>query len=162
VELVNDLLGLDTEKLESYQMASRAIVIFFMSLILLRISGIRTLGRQSAFDTLTSLMLGSIMGRAVVAEQSFFGSILAAFLLMLLHRLTAWITYHNKKTGSIIKGEVLLLMKDGNWEKKNLSRAHITEEDIMEALRHDVNISSLDKVKEVYLERSGEISIIKK
>jgi uncharacterized membrane protein YcaP (DUF421 family) len=162
VELFNDILGLDAENLQPYQMAFRAVTILFISLLMLRISGIRTLGKQSAFDTLTSLMLGSIMGRAVVANQSFFGSILATFLLMLLHRLTAWITFRSKKTGSIIKGEGLLLMKDGDWKKENLMKSHITEEDIMEALRHDVNVNSLDKIKEVYLERSGEISIIKK
>jgi uncharacterized membrane protein YcaP (DUF421 family) len=162
VEFFNDILGLDAENLQPYQMAVRAVLIFFISLLLLRISGIRTLGKQSAFDTLTSLMLGSIMGRAVVASQSLLGSILATFLLMLLHRLTAWITFRSKKTGSIIKGEGLLLMKNGIWKRKNLMKSHITEEDIMAALRHDVNLNSLNKIKKVYLERSGEISIIKK
>jgi uncharacterized membrane protein YcaP (DUF421 family) len=161
MEFFNDVLGLEVEKLQPYQMTARAVVVFFTSLILLRIAGIRTLGKQSAFDTLTSLMLGAIMGRAVVTDQSFFGSILAALVLMLLHRLTAWIAYRSKITGAIIKGESLLLMRDGNWERKNLSRSHVTEEDIMEALRHDINITSLDKIREVYLERSGEISIIK-
>jgi uncharacterized membrane protein YcaP (DUF421 family) len=162
LEFFNDILGLDVEKLQPYQMAARAVVIFFISLLLVRISGIRTLGRQSAFDILTSLMLGSILGRSVVASQSFFGSILAVFLLMLLHRLTAWVTYRSKKTGAIIKGEELLLMKEGEWKKNNLSKSHITEEDVMEALRHDINKTSLDEIREVYLERSGEISIIKK
>jgi|SRR6185436_16247191 len=161
MELFNNILGLDAEKLEAYQMAARAVIIFFISLLLLRIAGIRTLSKQSAFDTLTSLMLGAIMGRAVVANQSFFGSILAALVLMLLHRLMAWITFHNKKAGGIIKGESLLLMKDGKKQLKNLSKEHITEEDILEALRRNVNMTSLEKIKEVYLERSGDISIIK-
>src|SRR5438046_4625299 len=100
MELLNDLLGLDAEKLEAYQMIFRAIIVFFTTLIFIRIAGIRTLGKQSSFDTLTSLMLGAIMGRAVVTEQSFFGSILATLVLMLLHRLVAWVTFKSKKAGA--------------------------------------------------------------
>jgi uncharacterized membrane protein YcaP (DUF421 family) len=161
MELLNDLLGLDAEKLEPYQMIFRAIIVFFTTLIFIRIAGIRTLGKQSAFDTLTSLMLGAIMGRAVVTEQSFFGSILATLVLMLLHRLVAWVTFKSKKAGAIIKGRNILLMRGGEKQKKNFAATHITEEDIMEVLRHDLNTTSLDKIKEVYLERSGNISIIK-
>jgi uncharacterized membrane protein YcaP (DUF421 family) len=161
MEFFDRILGLHAEKVEAYQMAARAIIIFFTSLIFLRIAGIRTLGRQSAFDTLTSLMLGAIMGRAVVTNQSFFGSILATLVLMLLHRLMAWIAFRSKKAGAIIKGKPLLLIKDGKKQQKNLARSHITEDDISEALRRDVNSTSFDEIKEVYLERSGEISIIK-
>lgn len=142
-------------------MVARAVIIFFTSLVFVRIAGIRTLGKQSAFDTLTSLMLGAIMGRAVVTNQSFFGSILATLVLMLLHRLMAGIAFRNKKIGAVIKGKSLLHMKSGKKEQKNLTRSFITEADILEALRHDANITSLDKIKEVYLERSGDISIIK-
>jgi len=158
---LDNLLGLHAEKLEAYQMAVRAVIIFFTALILVRIAGIRTLGKQSAFDTLTSLMLGAIMGRAIVTDQSFFGSILATLVLMLLHRMVAWLTFKSKKMGSILKGRNILLMRDGARHQKNLAHTHITEEDILEVLRRDVNITSLDKIKEVYLERSGDISIIK-
>ena len=161
MEFLNNLLGLEVEKLEPYQMAARAFIIFFIALLMIRIAGIRTFGKQTAFDTLTSLMLGAIIGRAVVTNQSFFGSILATLVLMLLHRLMAWLTFRNKKIGAIIKGKNLLLMKNGKREEENLSKTHITEEDILEALRRDVNITSLEKIKEVYLERSGDISIIK-
>jgi uncharacterized membrane protein YcaP (DUF421 family) len=142
-------------------MIFRAIIVFFTTLIFIRIAGIRTLGKQSSFDTLTSLMLGAIMGRAVVTEQSFFGSILATLVLMLLHRLVAWVTFKSRKAGAIIKGCDILLMRGGEKQQKNLAATHITEEDIMEVLRRDLNTTSLDKIKEVYLERSGNISFIK-
>jgi len=162
MEILDTLFGLTSEKLSGYQMVARAGMMFVTSLILIRIGGIRTLGKQSAFDTLTLLMLSSIIGRAIVAaDQPFFGTMLAAFILMLLHRSTAWITFRNKKAGKLIKGTSLLLLKNGQRQEKNLSRSLITEEDILEALRRDINITSLDKIKEVYLERSGEISIIK-
>jgi uncharacterized membrane protein YcaP (DUF421 family) len=162
MDFFNNLLGLDVENLEAYQMAARAVIIFFISLLFVRIAGIRTLGKQTAFDTLTALMLGSIMGRSVVVAQSFFGSVLAVLVIMILHRLAAWITFKSKKAGKIIKGEKLLLIKNGMKQNKNLRKSHITEEDILEALRYESHMNSLDKITEVYLERSGEISVIKK
>ena len=161
MEHLDSLIRLDAEEPDPLQMAVRAVIVFFTALVFIKIAGLRMLGKRSAFDTLTSLMLGAIMGRAVVAGQSFIGAMLAAFVIMLLHRFVAWLTFHNKKMGALLKGESLLLMKDGVKEEKNLENSHITEEDIMGALRHDVHISSLDKIKEVYLERSGEISIVK-
>lgn len=163
MEVIENLFGLDEHKLETYQMIARAFVIFFVALLLIRVSGIRTLGKQSAFDNLTALILGAIMGRAIVsAEQPFFGSILATLVIMVLHRVVAWITYRSKKMGVILKGRELLLIKNGEPNKKNMKQTHITREDILETLRKDVNVPSLDTIKEVYLERSGEISFIKK
>ena len=163
MEFIENLFGLDEHKLETYQMIARAVVIFFVALLLIRVSGIRTLGKQSAFDNLTALILGAIMGRAIVsAEQPFFGSIIATLVIMVLHRIVAWITYRSKKMGVILKGRELLLIKNGEPHEKNMKQAHITGEDILETLRKDVNVPSLDTIKEVYLERSGEISFIKK
>jgi uncharacterized membrane protein YcaP (DUF421 family) len=162
VETIKDIFGIDVQKLETYQMISRAVVIFFISLVLVRVSGIRTLGKQNAFDNLTALMLGAIMGRAIVsAEQPFFGSIIATLVIMILHRFVSWLTFHNKKSGVILKGKHLLLVKNGERIEKNLKKTNITEEDILESLRRDVNVPSLDKIKEVYLERSGDLSFVK-
>lgn len=162
MDTIQDIFGLDADKLMTYQMMARAVLIFFISLALIRISGIRTLGKTSAFDQLTALMLGAIMGRVVVsAQQSFFGSILAACVIMLLHRLVSWATFKSKKAGLIFKGKSVLLFKDGQKLQDNLAKTNITEADILEALRRNVNVSSLEEVKEVYLERSGEMSFIK-
>jgi uncharacterized membrane protein YcaP (DUF421 family) len=120
------------------------------------------LGKQSSFDTLTALMLGAILGRAAITERSFFGCLLAALILVLLHRFVAWITFKSKRIGKYLKGENVLLMKDGVRNEKNFSDQHITEEDIYEALREKLHTGSLDEVKEIHMERSGNLSLVKK
>lgn len=161
MELLDEILGLQAEQLTAYQMAVRAVMIFFISLLLIRVSGIRTLGKQSAFDTLTSVMLGAIMGRAIVTNQPFFASLLAALVLMLLHRLTAWVTFKSKYIGGFVKGRSILLFENGKQNLKNQEKTLITDEDILEALRQNANSGSLKDIKEIHLERSGEISIVK-
>ena len=158
----NELLGLNAEYLKGYQMAVRAFILFFASLIMVRISGIRTLGKQTAFDQLTALMLGGIMARTVVTGKSFFGSLLASLVIMVLHRLMAWISFKNKKLGSILKGKPVLLQENENRQIDNQRKTHITDDDIKEALRTNLNTSDTSKIKEVYLERSGEISIVER
>lgn len=162
MEFIDSLLGLKTEHLQSHQMAARAFIMFFIGLVFIRISGVRMLGNQSAFDTLTILMLGAIMGRSIVTNQSLAGSICAALVLILLHRFVAWLTFKSHDAGKILKGQNVLMIKDGKKIIKNLSREHITEEDIMRAVRKDCHTTTLDDIKEVHLERTGEISIIKK
>ena len=163
MQFIENLFGLDAEKLTAYQMIARGIFTFFISLLLIRISGIRTLGKQSAFDNLTTLMLGAILGRGIVSSnQNFFGAIVAVCVIMLLHRLIAWITFRSKKTGIVFKGEDLLLMKNGRIIIENLKSSNISEEDILESLRKDVNSNSFVNIKEIRLERSGDISFVKK
>ena len=62
MDWLTNILGLNENDLKSYQMVARAIIMFFSGLTLLRMSVIRMLGKQSAFDHLTVLVLGAIMG----------------------------------------------------------------------------------------------------
>ncbi len=161
IQWLNDLLGLDKQTIEPQHMVFRAVLLFFIALIYIRIAGVRTLGKQSPFDHLTILMLGAIMGRAIVANQSFSGSLLAALVLMLLHRLVALITFKSSHAGKIFKGTHLVLYKNGNFINDNLSKTHITKEDIKESVREEINSDEMSKVKQVHIERSGHISVTK-
>ena len=120
------------------------------------------LGRQSAFDSLTALMLGAILGKAVISHDSFLGTLLAALVIMVLHRLVAWLTFKSSWIGSILKGKSILLFQNDRPVFKNLSRVHITENDLQEAVRKNLNADNMENVKEIYMDRSGELSIIKK
>jgi uncharacterized membrane protein YcaP (DUF421 family) len=161
MDILNELLGLHEEKLNAMQMCFRALIVFFAALIFIRIAGLRTFGRTSSFDKTTALILGAVLGRSIVSNQSFFGSLAACLLIMLLHRLIAWVGFTSKTAGKIFKGEPLLLYKDGKYVRSNMRRTHITEDDITEAIHLLPNLDKMSEVKEAYLERSGEISIIK-
>jgi uncharacterized membrane protein YcaP (DUF421 family) len=161
-ENLNHLLGLDDSGLEPHQMCARAIVVFFMALTYMRIGGLRMLGKQSAYDTLTTLILGAMLGKAIISTDSFIGTLMAALVLMGLHWLVAWATFKSSFLGSILKGKSLLLFCDGKPILKNLKKVQITEKDLLEAVRKKINTLDLNNVKEIYMERSGELSVITK
>lgn len=158
----NYLIGFDNNYVEPHQMAVRAALVFFIALIFVRTGGLRMLGRQSAFDSLTALMLGAILGKAVISHDSFPGTILAAFIIMVLHRLVALITFKSSWVGSILKGKSILMFENNEPVMKNLRRVHITENDLQEAVRKNLNMDDMSQVKEIYMDRSGELSVIRK
>jgi len=161
IEFLNYLLGLDDVNLKPYQMAARAVIVFFLALGYVRTGGLRMLGRQSAYDSLTALMVGAILGKAVVSPDSFSGTLLAALVIMILHRLVAWITFKSSIAGRVLKGKSILLYQHGKPITKNLSSVHITETDLLEAARKQLNVNEMSHVKEIYMDRSGELSVIK-
>ncbi len=160
-EYLNFLLGFDDGSVEPHQMAARAAVVFFLALTYVRTGGLRMLSRQSAYDSLTALMLGAILGKAVVSHDSFLGTLLAALVIMILHRLVAWITFKSSWAGSILKGKSIMLFQHNKPLLENLSRVHITENDLQEAVRKNLNMDDMSLVKEIYMDRSGDLSVIK-
>lgn len=158
-EYLNYLLGFDNANLRPQQMAARAAVVFFIALVYVRTGGLRMLGKQSAYDSLTALMLGAILGKAVVSQDSFLGTLLAALVIMILHRLVAWITFKSSWAGSILKGKSIVLFQNNKPLLENLRRVHITENDLQEAVRKNLNMDDMSQVKEIYMDRSGELSV---
>ena len=59
MDILHTLFG-EGKDLNSLQMVCRAVGCFFITLALIRIAGIRTFGRRTAFDNVITIMLGSI------------------------------------------------------------------------------------------------------
>lgn len=159
-----NLLGLnaDVETITASQMAVRAVLVFIAALAMLRVAGPRTFGRDTAFDLVLKITLGSMLSRAVVAASPFAATLVACAVFVGLHRLLAMLAYHYKGIGWLIKGESSLLAEKGELLRANMRQNEITEKELLEGLRETANTQSLDQIKTVHLERSGKISVVKK
>ncbi len=155
------LIG-EGKELDPFQMAIRAVIIFLIALIFIRFSGRRTFGMLSPFDNVISILLGAILSRAVIGESPFFSTILVAFIIVVLHRLFAWIALYSGAFGSMIKGNATIIYKDGEVIRKNMKRFYITDKDLLEGIRLQAHVDSLDEIKAAYIERDGKISVIMK
>ena len=163
-ELWDTLFGPDADShtITALQMTVRAVLVFFAVLALLRVSGKRTFGANTAFDMVVKIVLGAVMSRAVVAASPFWGTLLAGFVLVGLHRLLAWASFRSKTIGRLVKGEGMVLVEDGRPNAANLRRNNLTEEDLREGLRENGNLATPDQAQTVRLERDGNISVVKK
>jgi len=161
IDLLHAAFG-QGKDLDTLQMVNRAIVSFFLTLILIRIAGIRTFGKKTPFDNVIIIMLGSIFSRVVVGASPFIPTTAACFAFVLVHRFLAWISLYNDRVGSWIKGEASTLYANGQLNTENMRKGRISMKDLHESVRQRTNEDSLEHVKEIILERTGEISIIKK
>lgn len=161
MQTINDLFG-QGQDLNSLQMSLRAIVIFFIALILLRYTGMRVFGIKSAFDTCVMIMLGAVLSRAVVGASPFIPTVASSAALVIVHRLIARISVSNQFLSHLVKGKPLSLYKDGILNDKNLKRCALSYGDVIEEVRINMSQNNLDNIEEIFMERTGKISVIKK
>lgn len=152
----------DSKTITDVQLLTRAILVFFATLALLKLSGPRTFGGSTAFDLVVKIMLGSLLSRAIVAASSFGGTLLAALAFVLLHRGLAWASYRYRWVDELVKGKVFLLAEHGQANHSQLKKLNLNELDMLEGLHENGNVAGLDKTAAVYLERDGSISVVKK
>jgi uncharacterized membrane protein YcaP (DUF421 family) len=161
MELLINIFG-EGKDLNALQMSSRGIVMFFIALVLIRISGRRSFGIRTPLDNIITISLGAIMSRAVVGASAFVPVIVCCFVIVLLHRGFGWLIVHHKGFGRLIEGDKIALFEGGKLIKSNMERGLICEEDMMQGVRKSALTEDMSKIDKVYMERNGEVSAIKK
>ena len=156
---INELIG-QADHVTALQMSIRAVIMFVIMLLLIRIGGVRIFGKRSGFDTIIMITMGSIVARGIAGASPFLSSIAAASAMIAVHRVLGWLSSKSRTFEILIKGDHRILYRDGKIISKNLIRASLTEEDLWESLRLETKSNSLDKVEEAYLETNGRISFI--
>lgn len=161
METITQLFG-EGERQSVLQMSLRAVVVFIITLILLRIAGRRSFGMKSPFDNIIVILLGAILSRAVVGASEFCPTIAAATVIAVLHRFGAWLAALNLRFGALIKGQKIVLFKNGRIQNDNMRRALVSESDLYGSLRSSMNVEDFDSIDSAYMENNGQISFVKK
>ncbi len=148
--------------LSGTQMFLRAIIVFFLALLLIRISGRRSFGLRAPFDNIIAILLGAILSRIVVGAGPFFPTLTACLIITILHRVVARLSVTNNFFENLTKGQKILLYHNGEFIEKNLKRALVSKEDVLESIRLMIYSDDLKNIEKIYMERTGQISITKK
>ncbi len=147
--------------LTAYHMTARVVVVFIFALLLIRISGRRSFGIKSPLDNIIIILLGTILGRAVVGVSPFFPVLICSLVLVVLHRLIAALFARSPLLSQTLEGKKILLFENKTFLWKNLNRAMLSKEDIMQGLRLSALTEDTDEIEKIYIERNGKISIVK-
>ena len=158
--LAAQALGLDAEKLTVWHMTLRAIVVYVVGIVLVRLGEKRFLGKNTAFDVLLAIILGSVVSRAVTGSSEFVPTLAAGFVLVGMHWLLAAVAFRSDRFGTLIKGRERTLIRDGEIQWDEMRGAHISKDDLLGALRTSAKVSDPGNVAAARLERSGDISVI--
>ncbi len=160
-EGIAQALGLGVEDLGAWQMALRALVVYIATLLMVRLGEKRFLGKNTAFDIILGIILGSVVSRAINGSAPFFPTLVAGFVLVGLHWLFSVLSFRSDHFGTLIKGSTRTIVKDGEIMWTAMRKSHLSKDDLLGALRTEASISAPEEVKEARLERSGKISVIR-
>ena len=130
--------------------------------LLVRLSGLRSLSKMTGFDFVTTIAVGSLIATAGVSTSwSTFAQALAGIGgLFGLHWLLAKWRVHSNFAQRVLGNEPILLMEHGRFIQEALTSERIARADIYAKMR-GAGIMEPDQVRAVVLERTGDISIIK-
>lgn len=145
-----------------WELMLRAVVVYFVLLALIRLSGKRTIGQYTPFDLLLVVLLGNAVQNALLGQdQSLSGGLLLAATLITLNWLIGWIGARNTRLDRMLTGEPVVLAHDGKVYQAALRRQNISASEFEEAMR-EAECESYADIHLALLETNGRISIIKR
>jgi uncharacterized membrane protein YcaP (DUF421 family) len=153
-------IGLEPKELGFLHIAVRAIIVFFVTLIMVRVGNKRFLSSMSAFDAIVGFILASVLARAVNGSSAFFPTLAGGFVLIGVHRLLAFIAVRCAWFERLVKGTAEELVQRGKVNHNAMRSYQISETDLLEEARLNAQVSKLDEIKSATLERNGEISVV--
>jgi uncharacterized membrane protein YcaP (DUF421 family) len=158
------LLGPDGKatELTVINISLRAFFIFIIGLVLVRIGDRRSLAQKTAFDAVFIVLLGSMLSRAINGTAPFLTTIAAAIALMVTHRVFAFGACKSHWFGQLIKGKPVTVVRNGEVDWDRLKQALVSKHDFEEDLRLDAQTDDASAIAIARIERSGDISFIKK
>jgi uncharacterized membrane protein YcaP (DUF421 family) len=138
----------------------RAAAAYVFIVFLMRVVGRRELSSMEPSDIILLVVIGDLVQNGVTqSDYSVTGLVLAAGTIGLLATATAFLTYRSKRIRSVVEGEPVILVQNGETIDRNLKNERLTLDELMEQARLQ-QIESLDQVKWAVLETSGSISFI--
>ncbi|APT91849.1 membrane protein [Corynebacterium phocae] len=145
---------------------SRIVIIGILSyitiMVILRLTGKRTLSQLNAFDFIITVALGSTMASIILSSDvSYSEGLLAMSLLAGLQLVVAWLSSRSKDFRKTITSQPALLVKNGQVLPGAIKEHRLSEAGVRQAVRMS-GVGGLDKVAAVVLEANGKISVITK
>jgi uncharacterized membrane protein YcaP (DUF421 family) len=139
----------------------KAVVIYFVLWLLIRVSGRRTLAELSTFDFILFLVIGGATQRALIGQDySLTNAFVVITTLIVVNILVGLVERDFRFVSKIITGVPTILVDNGHLLTGRMRRARVTADDIMERARMLHGLETLEQIKYAILEASGDISII--
>jgi uncharacterized membrane protein YcaP (DUF421 family) len=135
---------------------------YLLVIVLLRVSGKRTLSKMNAFDFIVTIALGSTLATLILDENlSLLEGGAALAVLIFGQLLITFLSSRFKPVMRLVKAEPTLVYHDGKFLEDVLKRERVTEEEVLAAARGSGH-PSLESVDSVVLESDGSFSVLNK
>src|SRR5438094_10245141 len=128
-------LSVEPKDLTFIQISLRAIIVFLVTLIIMRLGHKRSLSRKTPFDAVLLVILPAVRSRAINGSAAFFATIGGGVRLVVLHRLFACLAFYSHGFGILVKGRPDVIVLDGDCDFRVMRRNHVSTNEIDEDMR---------------------------
>lgn len=149
---------------ESWESLLRVLMVggsaYVALVVMLRLSGKRTLSKMNAFDLVVTVALGSTLA-TVLLDRSvpLADGVLALGLLVFLQYAITWTSVRSDRFQDLVKAVPTTLVRDGDFLEDNMRAQRVTREEIEAALRQH-GVAAVDRARSVTLETDGSLSVV--
>lgn len=141
----------------------RGAAVYLILVVIMRISGRRTLAEATPFDFILLLIIAETTQQALLAED--FSITNAVLLIVTLIGIDIFFSYLKRWSplaSRLLEGTPTVLIRDGEIDCRALKRSRVEETDILVSARQTHGLENLDQVKHAVLETDSGISVIPK
>ncbi|MDX6751424.1 DUF421 domain-containing protein [Geminicoccaceae bacterium 1502E] len=128
--------------------------------LLLRVSGKRTLAKMNAFDLVVTVALGSTLASILLTKSVALAEGLLGFaLLVALQYGVAWASVRSSRVRALVKSEPRLLLWKGRYLEDAMRAERVSQDEVLAALRGS-GLADPFRIEAVILETDGSFSVI--
>lgn len=138
----------------------RALLAYSILLLMMRVTGKRTVGQFTPFDLLVVMLVSEAAGPSMTGgDQSPFGGLLVCLILLAMNAIVGTIVAKSRFVEKIFEGEAILIGRNGIIFNKIREKHRISQNDIETAFREaDCEMSEMECM---FLESNGSLTIKK-
>ena len=142
------------------RVAVMALLSYLYLIVLLRVTGKRTLSKMNAFDFIITVASGSTFATVLLNKDvSYVEGAVAFAMLVLMQYGVAFLSTRSHGIESLVKSTPTLLVWRGRMRPEAMKKARVTEAEVLAACRES-GLHSLQEVEAVVLETAGEFSVL--
>ena len=140
----------------------RAIFLYIVVLIVMRLMGKREIGQMQPFELAISIMIADLAATPMAETGIPISNGIVPILgLLVMHLVISTLNIKSTKAREIICGKPSILIYRGKLDEKTLRKERFTINELEERLR-DNNIFNIGDVDYAILETSGQVTVIPK
>jgi uncharacterized membrane protein YcaP (DUF421 family) len=139
--------------------AARAVAIYALMLIVVRVLGKRTVGNFSAFDLLVALMLGEVVDEIIYGDVRFIQGATVIVALGAVTYAESLLSYWDHGMEAILEGKPTIIVKNGEFNREGMRRERMNEKDVLGTLRMQ-GVRDVREVQLAVVEHDGTVSVV--
>jgi len=130
-------------------------------LLVVRVVGLRSFSKMTAFDFVATVATGSLLATAATATRwsEFLQFAVAVLALMAVQAGLAAMRKASNTAREVLSNTPILLMRDGQFLEDAMRKSRVARNDVLAKIR-GANVSSISDVRAVVLETTGDISVL--